>query len=193
MVLLVAAAIRVATWNLWWRFGDWEKRLDAISSELNRHQPDVCGFQEVCVDERSNQAAVLADRLGYHLGWIASTVPEHWRRRSGDPNTETGYAVVSRWPIMRLEHADLDAPGEDAEGRSVVFASIAAPFGSVPFFTTHLSAAWARSDLRQQQLSRLVDFVRKRSGTGYPPIVTGDFNASPDTDEVRRLTGSARL
>ena len=37
---------RVATWNVWGRYGDWSARLEGIRSELRQREPDV-----VCLAE----------------------------------------------------------------------------------------------------------------------------------------------
>jgi hypothetical protein len=37
--------VRVASWNLWWRFGPWQRRRDAIAAVLSQARPDVCGLQ----------------------------------------------------------------------------------------------------------------------------------------------------
>ena len=52
---------RIVTWNLWWRFGPWEERMAAIGAVLRHARPDICVLQEVWVDGRRNQAAVLAE------------------------------------------------------------------------------------------------------------------------------------
>ena len=61
---------RIVTWNLWWRFGPWEERMAAIGAVLRHARPDICVLQEVWVDGRRNQAAVLADELG--MDWTRS-------------------------------------------------------------------------------------------------------------------------
>jgi hypothetical protein len=43
--------VRVATWNLWWRFGPWQRRRDAIASE-----PRGAGARQPCCDARSTVA-----------------------------------------------------------------------------------------------------------------------------------------
>jgi endonuclease/exonuclease/phosphatase family metal-dependent hydrolase len=74
------------------------------------------------------------------------------------------------------------------QGRAVVLAEIKTPTGLLAIFTTHLSSAWARSDLRQAQLEEVVTYMREQAGHGFA-LLTGDFNAPPMSDEVRRLTG----
>ena len=39
--------MRVLTWNLWGRGGDWRRRRDAIAAVIAESAPDVCGLQEV--------------------------------------------------------------------------------------------------------------------------------------------------
>ena len=51
---------RVVTWNLWWRFGDWSRRLDAIGAVLADAAPDVVGLQEVWARGSVNVAGLLA-------------------------------------------------------------------------------------------------------------------------------------
>ena len=53
-------ACRVVIWNLWWRFGDWQQRFEAISAELA--SPDVVGLQEVWARGSVNAAGLLAKR-----------------------------------------------------------------------------------------------------------------------------------
>src|SRR5512145_1455674 len=37
---LIDSLVRVVTWNLWWRLGDWESRLEGIAQTLEDHDPD---------------------------------------------------------------------------------------------------------------------------------------------------------
>jgi endonuclease/exonuclease/phosphatase family metal-dependent hydrolase len=177
--------VRVATWNLWWRFGPWEERRDAIATVLADAQPDLCGLQEVWAGRGEHQAAQLAERLGMHWTWTASPAPERWQRRIGDPAMQIGNAILSRWPIT--EQASQPLPADD--GRVVLFARVQAPTGPLPFFTTQLTSTIGQSAVRCQQVADLCRFVATRTDPGFPPVVTGDLNAEPDADEVRLLGG----
>jgi endonuclease/exonuclease/phosphatase family metal-dependent hydrolase len=182
--------IRVLTWNLWWRFGPWQRRRDAIAAVLADTQPDLCGLQEVWASPTEHLAGWLADQLGMHWTWTASPAPERWQQRIGDPTIQIGNAVLSRWPIT--DHASQHLPGDDtapAEGRTVLFARVQTPTGPVPFFTTQLSSAIGQSVVRCRQVEALCRFVAGQVGQGFPPVVTGDLNAEPDADEIRLLGG----
>ncbi|MEV0277490.1 endonuclease/exonuclease/phosphatase family protein [Streptomyces sp. NPDC050610] len=182
--------MRVLTWNLWWRFGPWEERRKAIRTVLNDLQPDVIGLQEVWACGGENLAEWLASHLDMHWTWAPSRAPQRWQRRIGDSTIGIGNAVPSRWPIVEHDVAQLPARRGDDDGRLALYAGIETPTHQVPFFTTHLSSAIDASAIRCQQVAVLAQFVAThRHGTGFPPIVTGDFNAFPDSDEVRQFGG----
>lgn len=185
----MGAAVRVVTWNLWWRFGAWRERRKAIRSVLRDLRPDVVGLQEVwAVDEGENLAEWLAEGLGLHWAWAPSPAPERWRRRIGGEPVDIGNAVLSRWPVREQATLLLPAPAELADGRMALYARLAAPSYDVPFFTTHLTSADDASAVRCEQVSALAEFVAAHRGdTVFPAVVTGDFNAEPDSPEVRLL------
>src|SRR5215831_8216180 len=66
-------AMRVLSWNLWWRYGPWEYRREAIAATLTEVGPDLCGLQEVWGGPGGNLAADLARRLGMHWCWAPAT------------------------------------------------------------------------------------------------------------------------
>jgi len=67
---------------------------------------------------------------------------------------------------------------------------IDAPGGAFPMFTTHLSYGPGRSQVRTAQARTLAGFMAGHTGTGgYPPVITGDLNAEPGSDELRLLGG----
>jgi endonuclease/exonuclease/phosphatase family metal-dependent hydrolase len=177
--------VRVASWNLWWRFGPWERRRDAIAAVLADARPDVIGLQEVWAGRVENQAALLAEQLGMHWTWTASPAPQRWQQRLGDPAMQIGNAILSRWPIT--EQAAQPLPADD--GRTVLFAGIQTPTGPLPFVTTQLTSTVGQSAVRCQQVAALCRFVATHTDPGLPPVVTGDLNAEPDADEIRLLGG----
>lgn len=182
---LIETRLRVLTWNLWWRFGPWEARRPAIAATLARLDADVICLQEVWDDGTVNLAAELADGLGFHhaYGWLL----EHDGVRFGN-------AVVSRWPITGHEVLPLPATEGAEERRTCVRADVAGPRGDLQVFSTHLNWRFDQSAVRQGQVRAICRFVadsRPEGGRTMPPILGGDFNATPDSDEVRMVTGRA--
>jgi endonuclease/exonuclease/phosphatase family metal-dependent hydrolase len=181
--------IRVVTWNLWWRFGPWQQRRDAIAAVLADAQPDICGLQEVWASPDGHLAAVLAEQLGMHWAWTPSPAPERWQQRIGDPTMQVGNAILSRWPITEQAAQPLPTDPVADDGRTVLFARIQTPSGPLPLFTTQLTSTIGQSAVRCRQVESLCRLVAAHTGPGFPPVVTGDLNAEPDADEVRLLGG----
>jgi endonuclease/exonuclease/phosphatase family metal-dependent hydrolase len=174
------------TWNLWWRYGPWEQRRDAIAAVLAQVAPDICGLQEVWSAGDENFAADLAARLGMHWCWASFPV----RSNAPGPELHLGNAILSRWPIAEQAEQRLPTDGHVHERRVVTHARIDAPGGPLPFFTTHLSYGPGLSSLRVQQVRSLAAFIAENGlDCAYPPVATGDFNAEPGSDEMRLLGG----
>lgn len=172
--------LRVLTWNLWWRFGPWEQRQPAIAQSIIEIDPDIIALQEVWGDETTNLAAELAKRLGYnHV--FASTMELK--------GFGFGNALLSRWPITKERSRMLFGLEETNEGRAALFAEIDGPRGPIPIFSTHLNWKFHQSNIRQRQVSDLAGFVDEMGPWTFPPIVCGDFNSEPASDEIRMLTG----
>lgn len=180
---------RVMTWNLWWRFGDWRARLTAIESVIRAERPDVLCLQEVWSADGTSSAAIVADALGMHVELTDDAFPAQ-RAKSGQPGFHN--AILSRWPLDEVASHAL--PGRDGTlgHRRALSAAVASPFGRWPVITTHLDHRFDDSEARQRQCEAilgLVASVRGNPDRDLPTIVAGDFNAVPDTDEIRVLTG----
>ena len=185
-----ASHLRVMTWNLWWRFGPWQARAPAIAATIAAQRPDVLLLQEVwSADGTSAAHRIAEDPSVFGDAHVAITDDPFGGRDVGFHN-----AIVSRWPIREVRSTPL--PGADgAPGhRRVLTAMIETPWGSWPFASTHLEYRFHQSALRSRQtrtvLEAVVD-VRGDPETSLPVIVGGDFNAVPDSDEIRGLTGRA--
>jgi len=173
--------LKVLTLNLWNDQGPYERRRERVRLWIERLDPDVIGFQEVVkgaeVDTARDQ--VPAD---FHTEF-ACAVP-FWLDRS----KEFGNAVASRWPIAEREILDL--PGERDERRVALSVTIDAPFGPLSFTSTHLNFKLHHGMVRERQVVPLCELVlRRRPRDGFPPIIVGDFNAEPDSTEIRYVSG----
>ena len=182
---LIDTRVRVLTWNLWHRFGPWEARRPAIAATLARLDADLVCLQEVWADEQVGFAEELAAGLGFHQ--VYGSRLEHDGVRFGN-------AVLSRWPIVASDVLPLPAPADADELRTCVRADVEGPRGRLQVFSTHLNWRFDQSHIRQDQvraISRFVADARPDGGRAMPPILCGDFNADPDSDEIRMLTGRA--
>lgn len=182
--LLTDSCVRVVTWNLWWRLGDWTRRAHAIAATLEELRPDLVCLQEVWQHGGDNQAAMLADRLG-----MRST----FARDRTEHGIDQGVALLSRWSLEDVATRPLPGPPEAADPNVILRARVDAPRGPLLLATTHLIPYPHQGEWRERQLRALIDFVaegRTRDTDHHGrTIVAGDFNAPPDSDEIRLLTG----
>jgi endonuclease/exonuclease/phosphatase family metal-dependent hydrolase len=176
--------LKVLTLNIWNRMGPYDARLKRIREWVERLDPDVIGFQEVLRGPEIDQLADLTDGFGYETAYGAVG---QW----GD--NDFGNAVASRWRIRDREVTRLPEGTRD-ENRCAVATSIEAPFGDLCFTSTHLNWKLHDGSSRERQVQALSELVlARRPRGGFPPVVVGDFNAEPDSAEIRFMRGYQTL
>src|SRR5260370_27590615 len=181
---VITPTLRVLPWNAWGRFGPWEARETALIRTLEALQPDVIVLQECWLDRGGEtQAARLAKALGYHAAYGGGTfLAEDWA---------TGSGLLSRWPIEHHEYREFPTPAPNVWGGSALFGRITGPRGSLSAFSVALDWPPHASAARQASVRQLVAFVLEVAGPTFPTIICGAFNAPPDADQLRMLTGRA--
>jgi endonuclease/exonuclease/phosphatase family metal-dependent hydrolase len=179
--------LRVATINIWNRFGPWDQRLPALRAEVAALAPDLLGMQEVLrLDPTEGDGLDQAQAVGAGFGYHAAFSRAHDERWFGN-------AALSRWPIARSATFELPRVGTD-ERRTLLFALVQSPFGDIPFFVTHLNWKFEEGHVREAQVREIAACVESLSSPrSFPAILVGDFNAQPDSDEIRFLQGLTSL
>jgi endonuclease/exonuclease/phosphatase family metal-dependent hydrolase len=100
----------------------------------------------------------------------------------------SGIGFVSRWPMTEPRRRPLRA--EDGSGfGEAVHVAVAGERGSIQLFAVMLDYPLDASGLRQHQVRQLVQFIAETASRRDLVVVCGDFNAGPDSDEIRMLTG----
>lgn len=176
--------MRVLTLNIWQEQGPWQRRMEVIEQHLRLLTPDVICLQEVrqVEDRIPNQAKTLAQSLGYHWSY---EVAQPWG--GGDE----GLAILARGPIHDSRVCELPFPAGQSR-RICLAAEVEWAAGQRHwFFTTHLAYRLIDGAVRERQVRALDLFVREVA-TG-PAVLCGDFNATPDSDEMRYLVGLTSL
>lgn len=176
----IETRLSVMSWNIWWQFGPWQERAPAIEATIKAADPDLIALQEVWGNAENNYARELAEKLGYHY-FHADCMTMN--------GTGFGNAILSRWPILESRTITLPGHLETGETRNALFAKIDGPRAPVSFFCTHLNWRYEQSHIRQQQVQELATFVKANSSGKMPPVLCGDFNAEPMSEEIRMLTG----
>jgi endonuclease/exonuclease/phosphatase family metal-dependent hydrolase len=175
--------LRVLTLNVWNDSGPWPLRAERIRGWLDRLSPDLVAFQEVLQSSERDLARELVGERGYELSFAKAS--NFWK----SPGEAFGNAIASRWPIAKSDVLPLPDRG-DGEARCALLCHIDSPHGALRFACTHLNWKFHHGAVRERLVVALADFARaQRVHRGFPTIVAGDFNAEPDSDEIRYMTG----
>lgn len=177
--------LRVLTLNIWNRQSPWESRLALIRSGIKDLEPDLIGLQEVISHDGGSQADEIAEGLGYTTAF--------GRAHDYGAGVLFGNAVLSRWPIERVEVMPLPNGGTE-EARSLLLTEVTSPYGKIPFFVTHLNWKFHEGVVREEQVVAVADHIKRETPMdGLPPILVGDMNAQPEAAEIRFLKGLQSL
>lgn len=178
----------------------WDERRHEIAAWLARLDPDVVCLQEIWESETAGNTA----------GWLVDqAAPGHWQWTfaggglgppvPADPTTLFGSAILSRWPIDERHHWHLPlAAHADELVRQMPWELLHAETAGLDIFSTHLAPAPQHADHRRAQVLAIDTHIREvrrdkdvmvfgQRRTGMPPVLCGDFNAEPDSDEIRFL------
>jgi endonuclease/exonuclease/phosphatase family metal-dependent hydrolase len=192
----VARDLRVITLNFWGTEPPLERRIELAIRQLKALSPDVICMQEVRpLDGVSGRttAEMLADALGMQARYETSC---SWSAGDGNMKAagQEGLAILSRTPL--LETRTLALPERrPALTRLLLSGRVATDADPVWVHTTHLHYALDDGLAREKQVTAIDAAVRAigRDNTTAPHILTGDMNATPDSDEMRYLRGLTTL
>ena len=177
----------------------WDERRHLIVDGINQLEPDVVCLQEVCDShERPNTGR-----------WIAEHATEEWYSEFGGFDVGDavlfGSSVLSRWPID--DHVVHRLPvGADPNDtvKSVAWELFHATTAGLDLFSTHLAPAPDDQPHRMLQVAAIDRLIKAARGPSdgsvfdpergaMPPLLCGDFNAEPDSDEIRFLTSLTNI
>jgi endonuclease/exonuclease/phosphatase family metal-dependent hydrolase len=130
--------------------------------------------------QETTQAECVAQRLGleHHL-FVGDWEQEDW---------VSGIGLVSRWPLSIVERRKLRGENDSGVGE-VLSAAVEGERGHIHFFAVMLDYPLDASAVRQGQIRQLARLISETTRRRHPVLVCGDFNAGPDSDEIRMLTG----
>ncbi|HVT22670.1 MAG TPA: endonuclease/exonuclease/phosphatase family protein [Mycobacteriales bacterium] len=177
----VSSTLRLVTWNVWGRFGDADARQQQIEDELASHQPDLVCLTEAWAESTTDQAAVVARRLGHDSS-------RHFGSVRADEDWSSGIGIASRWPITAHSEQDLKTPAGEPRGL-LGYAEVAGPRGKIQLYGVMLDYPLGASGARLHQIKQVLEVVAASIDHRATTVICGDFNAPPDSDEIRLLTG----
>lgn len=174
------------TLNGWNLSGPWRQRREEIPAWIRHVAPDVVCLQEMIeTADGRNQAEELAAATGD--GWAVA-----YAGRVIHDDVLFGNGVLSRWPIDATDECDLEHQPAEGEVQRLV---LHARTRGVDVYSTHLNWRFHEGAIRERQVLQLAAFVEETANPSapLPPIVAGDFNAEPDSAEVRFMGGLGSL
>jgi endonuclease/exonuclease/phosphatase family metal-dependent hydrolase len=180
--------LALLTLNIWNKQGPWPARLELIRDGLLELAPDIVGLQEVLRSDSSPQSQI--DEITAGTAYGHSAYGSAWHIGGG---LHLGNAVLSPYPVVDSKSWALPGvPGK--EQHAVLYALVDAPCGRVPVFVTHLAWRLHHGHVRIEQVRHVAALVKQHAPLdGFPPVLMGDFNAEPDSDEMRYLRGLTPL
>jgi endonuclease/exonuclease/phosphatase family metal-dependent hydrolase len=190
------STLRVITLNFWGTEPPLERRLDLAVRQLRALAPDVICMQEVRpLDGQFGRttADAIADQLDMYAHYAKSC---EWQAGEGSmtkPGQE-GLAIITRAPLEESRALPLPEP-RTADTRLLLSGRVTTDGGPVWVHTTHLHYRLDDGVAREKQVLAIDAEIRAlgRDKDSPPQILCGDFNATPDSDEMRFLRGLTTL
>jgi endonuclease/exonuclease/phosphatase family metal-dependent hydrolase len=176
-----APLMRVLTLNLWARSGPYAVRQPLLRQGIALLAPDLLALQEVDFGPGTgNQAEDLLAPLGYDIAY---------ERRIGENVADPGIAVASRHPIVGRQLIELP------HGGAGVAARIQTSDGPFWFCSAVPMPGWPGFEGQREDEAVALDaaVADLAEGDELPPILAGDFDATPESASIRFLTGQQSL
>jgi endonuclease/exonuclease/phosphatase family metal-dependent hydrolase len=173
--------MRVLQLNIWNRAGPYTKRAALLQREIRSLAPDVITLQEVDgTHSDRNQAAELFEPLGYGV---------RFDPRPGRNDFEWGMAIAARHPlgeltVNELPHGGVAIATQVTIGDQQLTVCSACPLGW-----------WQTQEVQREEECVALDawLTDLAADEELPPVIGGDFDATPDAASIRFLTGLQSL
>ena len=172
------ASLRILNYNLHNGFNAaGQLDMEALAQVIEEADPDVLALQEVSRGWVLNGSADMMQWLSQRL-----ELPYVFGPTEG---MLWGNAVLSRYPIVDSQLGALP-PDSLRLRRGYVLAEVDAGSEQIQLIDTHLHQIEADSDIRQEQVPALIEAWNMAPRT----VLTGDFNAIPDSPEIQALANA---
>lgn len=161
--------IKILSWNIWidCDFGK-------LTEFLSHTDADIIGLQEVKADDPGRDVIGFMKQHGY--AHVFAETKQEW----GGAIYRHGPALFTKLPVVHRETHLLDTHDE----RAVARADIQVNGTVLHVFSTHLVHTHQQPSIAQaQQVKNLLQLLPQEH-----TIVMGDFNATPESDTVARMT-----
>ena len=186
--------LKVCTFNLRLRNkndGDnfFDNRLPLIVKTLKEELPDIIGFQEMTHEMRR----MLTEQLPEY------SLVGGGREKNRDGESSCIAFLRTRFSLCEAETRWLSfepkTPGSIYTGldqshnpRAFTFALFTEIYGGRPFGVVNVHTDHIGQKTRMLASSAMLSYISEKQGeTAFPFIMTGDFNALPDSEEIKMI------
>ncbi|MGQ0530619.1 MAG: endonuclease/exonuclease/phosphatase family protein, partial [Panacagrimonas sp.] len=169
--------MRLASWNTWKNDGDYRTRLAQMGAVLRALSADAVLLQE-CF--RAEPDADTCAYLAAATGLTPIYAPARRKRRrfeNSERDSESGLAVLTRWPL--LDHDVIPLPSSDIGGeRIALLVRVQTARGPLRLACVHLSHVRAEATLRRAQLEHVMARLADTARANETVLIGGDFNCA---------------
>ena len=82
-----------------------------------------------------------------------------------------------------------ETEAEKDEKRFLLHLSLKYKSETINVICTHLNYKYEHQQVREDQVNQIIEYISKLEQSKFPIILCGDFNADPESDEIRKITG----
>lgn len=189
VVIPASEQVRISTLNLLHNPEHLDERVSFFCQNLSKSQPDILCLQEVIFD--SGETSVYLKNIAAETGLeVVSSIPQH-ESRTG---RMSGTAILSSLEVISSGSFFLDNADPGATNQHASYAVLKHSEGNaVIVITAHLHWGGINEYGRLTQLmainNKANEFAETYSELNPVILLTGDFNALPDGDAIRYMTG----
>lgn len=167
--------MKIATFNIWNKQVEWEKRIEVICGEIQRINPDIIALQEVktfiSAESNMNVAHYISEKLeSFHC--IFKEYPD---------SPDEGLAFLSKFPITSTDMIW----NTDTDESNYCAIRITVKHDDLDYGITNVHLNWRTEEIRQEQIMTVNQWISDNQKS-YE-ILCGDFNDVPDSNTHRYL------
>lgn len=180
--------LRVFTMNIWGFAESCERRNDLMREGITELSPDLLAFQEAGHEEGRHQVTEILSGMDYHI---------LHQFEVSDAQGNNANCLASRWPFEFVEFLSFQVtPNAQSYPLAAMAVRVDAPEPIGPLLFVNSKPSWELNrelerELQAIELARMIE--RHRVRDGFPVVVAGDFDATPDSASIRFLSGRQSL
>lgn len=179
MVTLKGMNVRILQWNVWYK-----EPIETIAQNIKELHPDIICLQELTSGLQKDNP----NTVGY-IAKILGGYDFHGAAMDNQAGFTQINAIFSKFPITMRRQEWINTPhgrgGYDDEYRSYVEVEISIDDKKLTVGTTHMSYTdqFEETHRKKQETDNLISHL----STNKPYVLTGDFNALPDSYTIAEI------